>query len=175
MAAIGDILSQPQLPGQGAAPESQEVAEMQAESYLVYTMVSACHRSIDSESVAQIQAGKPLGKEQEERVFKMSTAPPRPTRQEYLLLESVMQEEQARIYAENADMPTLGLPLLGRRGMSRSMQAFYALSVCAALGAVGLWALRDMTRRRSEVPRERTAKSTRRVAKATERLKRKMG
>jgi len=168
-AAVGALINQAAQATTGMA-EMQEFSEEQATNQLLFSMILSCYHSIDSSSVDQIRAGGRLSADEDEAIFKQSASPPRPTRKQFRLLESVMNEQRVKEMSEVNPGDVSGVNILGR-GMSARAKVFYVVVVSVVLVGAVLWAFHRVSRPRQV--RERTTKAMRRVTKAELRLDKK--
>merc|ERR1712066_298073 len=122
-------------------------------------------------SVDQVHAGGQLSANEEEAIFKQSASPLRPTRKQFRLLESVMQEQRLKDMKASNPYDFLGSANILGTGMSVRAKVFYVCLVSVVLLSAGLWAFRRVSRPRPV--RERTAKAMRRAVKAELRLDKK--
>lgn len=155
---------------QAAGPAGEFTAE-QATNQLVFSLTMTCYQKIDKEFVEQIHTGTKLSADAEKHIFELAAAPPRPTRKQFQLLESVMKEEQLRMAQEvDPAMEAGGIGIIGR-GMSGRAQALYLLLVLALFGGLAAYAFPKVL----NPPREkaRTEKMVRKLAKAEMRLDKK--
>merc|ERR1712232_401563 len=155
----------------GLRAQGDRMTEDQATNYLVFSTVMSCYRGIRGELVDAVRGGAHLSKEDEDILFRPPATPPRPTRQQYELLESVIKEEQLRRAKEQEGIRPVNF--VGQ-GMSPMVQAMYASVVGVVVFGAGLWALLRIIRGARPI-RERSEKATRRVARAEQRLKKKSG
>lgn len=165
---VAAMASQALASGKSSGPMDEAMAEEQGNSQMLYSMLITCYYSIEGELAEAVYGGAPVPKESEEELFKNVASPPRPTRRQYRLIESVFKEERDKMMKEmdSGDMPGgMGVP---GRNLTTSQKTFYVLAVLAAIFGGLLWALRRSLREKPA--RERTAKAMRKVEKAELRL-----
>lgn len=169
---ISSLMDQAGSQRQGPSQMSPE----QVESSVVYGMILTCYQSIDGPTMALVESGKDVPKGKIEETFgQIGGPPPRPSRKQYDLLSRVMREQEVRSMQEaGPDAMVYGvsgtlLPPL-RRPITK---AAYVILVAAAFVGASFWAYRRIMNG-ARLPRERTEKAYRKVAKAEERLKKKM-
>lgn len=166
--AIAGLLAQAQAtPTQAGSDFSTE----QAMNQLVFSMTMSCYQSIDVQAVEQVHAEQRLTKEQEDTIFKQSSSPPRPTRKQFRLLESVMKEEQQRRAQEVGPEAIPGEMNIIGSGMSPRAKAAYLLLVLTAFAGGAAYAFPKVLR--GKPPRERTAKMQRKLQKVEMMLEKK--
>merc|ERR1712061_467220 len=87
-AAVGETMQQQALQQQARGSPGQEITEEQAENSFIFALVSLCYHRINAESIARLESGYPLLRPDEDTIFTQSRteAPPRPSRQEFMLL-----------------------------------------------------------------------------------------
>mmetsp|Transcript_22210 Transcript_22210/g.40872 ORF Transcript_22210/g.40872 Transcript_22210/m.40872 type:complete len:229 (+) Transcript_22210:51-737(+) len=155
-AIVGGLRSQPG--GERLSPD-------EALSSLVFAGVLACYRSVETDQAEQLLAGYHLSDEQEEEFFSPTAAPWRPRRDQFEMLEEVMQEESQRRASSRGEMDTINI--LGS-GMSPAVKVAYLSVVIAAFVATLFWAMRRLFTSRyiNPHPRERSAKAERKVEKS---------
>lgn len=166
-AAINGLMAQAsgQATAQGEkASLNAEVGEEQASNFLVFNMALDCYRTADNESVAQHIAGGSMAADKVKAFFKAAQQEaPRPTKAQYILLEKVMNEEQMRVSAAAVEQPPA--PNLSIRGLSAGTQVLYFLAIAGGLVGGG-YVLHRRIFKDHKGMRERTAKATRKVARA---------
>jgi len=169
--AVGSLMAQREAAGAAGADGLPDMTEEQAVNQLLFSMVMSCYAGIDNSSVSKVIDGGRLPPDAEEALFRQSSSPPRPTPQQFKLLESVIEEEQAKLMKEMRpeDMP--GAPGIIGRSMSTRAKVAYVLVVIAGVFGGGLWALKRMMRGRP--PKQRSAKAMRKFAKAMDQLEKK--
>lgn len=168
-ANIASLMSQAASSGR----QSSEMSEDQIINQIVFSMVMSCYQRIDAASVGRVLKGDSLEEGTQEALFKQWAASLRPTKRQFLLLEFVMKEEQARLLREAGpeDMP--GTVNIIGRGMSSWMKVTYLLVVFGVLSSAGYFAIRRVLRQIHRPPRERTAKAMRKVMRAEAKLDKK--
>merc|ERR1711957_296397 len=110
-----------------------EMTEEQATSQVLFGLVIACYNDIDSDSVDHVSEGGHLQPVKQDAVFKQAVNPPRPTPQQYRLIEKVFQEEQVRRSEEMSSEGTDPHGELGVPGFSRLPRRYKALYVLCVL------------------------------------------
>lgn len=134
-------------------------------------MVMSCYAAVDTATVAQILSGGRLPQQREEALLRQRGAPPRPTPQQYRLLEATVREEQERLIKEMRpeDLPG-AVGLIGWAMPPLVKAAYVTMVIAGSFGAV-LWMLRRQLRGGPE--RERVERALRKLEKAAARLERK--
>jgi len=169
---VQKLMTQAQMAAPGQQDVSAELTAEQGTNQLVFGMIMACYHSIDKETVEQVHDGRKLVKAEEEKIFELSETPPRPSRKQYILLESVMKEEQIRM-SQDMQVDPRDIGIVGRK-LPGQAQAVYLLLVVALFGGLAAYAFPKVLRPAREV--ERNTKMARKLAKAEKMLdKKKLG
>lgn len=148
----------------------QPVTEEQAIGQLSMSIVLSCYQNIDQSLVDEVLASKALTEAQKELVFSKWNSGIRPTKELFVLFESVVEEEQLRAakeFEENAMIPST---VLINRYMPSRVKVVYVLAVLIGVFGYGLWSLQRLTR--GPPARERSSKSIRCLEKVEARLER---
>merc|ERR1711862_447895 len=153
-------------------PAGAEAMTMEkAIDQVFFSRVITCYQKIDADTVVRLNTGKRLSKEESDALFE-SEVPPRPSRKQFQLLQSVMQEMQVKRMQElNDEMPG-GIGIIGR-SLTTSQKALYVLLIGVLLVAVLYWVSKRLFTARAPRMRERTDKGMRKVMKAQMRLDKK--
>lgn len=166
-AAMGQMMAQSGQQGGG------DMSEEQATNYVVFTMVMSCYSSINATLVDKIMSGARLPKGVEEDLFAPGASAPRPTRQQYALLEAVVREERLADASTAVPFdPLTGMYTIGQT-MTIRTKALYALAVIVVtFGGILLLYYRIL--KFAAPPKEYSSKSLRKLRSAERSLAKKM-
>lgn len=177
-AMIGQMLGAGQAV-QGMPQQAASMSEEQAAGSVLFSMVISCYYTITQPTVTQLHSGTRPSLELQKELFGQVSTPPRPTRRQYTLLESLTKAEQQKRSEEEMLLmsggelaETGGMGIIGRH-MSKESKTNYlgivGLTIVAIL--LFLWMRlvggRDLAYLKGDrPPRERTAKALKKVLKA---------
>lgn len=162
-----------QMMAQGGQQSGGDMSEEQATNYVVFTMVMSCYSSIGTAQVDTIMSGARLPKTAEEDLFKPGASPPRPTRRQYALLETVVREERLVQSSEAVPFdPLTGMYTIGQT-MTIRTKALYALAVIVVTFG-GILLLYRRILRFAAPAKEYSSKSLRKLRSAERSLAKKM-
>lgn len=162
-----------QMMAQSGQQSGGDMSEEQATNYVVFTMVMSCYSSINTTLVEQIMSGARLPKKVEEDLFAPGASPPRPKRQQYALLETVVREERlAESSAAVPFDPLTGMYVIGQT-MTVRTKALYAFAIIVVtFGGILLLYKRILSF--SGPPKQYSSKSLRKLRSAERSLAKKM-
>eukprot|EP00933_Yihiella_yeosuensis_P059405 TRINITY_DN60656_c0_g1_i1.p1 TRINITY_DN60656_c0_g1~~TRINITY_DN60656_c0_g1_i1.p1 ORF type:complete len:166 (-),score=31.83 TRINITY_DN60656_c0_g1_i1:58-513(-) len=133
----------------------------------MFGLAMTCYGNIDEDSTQKVLNGSPLSAETADVIFKEPTSQIKPTKEQFTLMDEVMQVEQKRILEQMTADDMIGAIGGFHRKMSTPVKALYTLIVLGLLVAGGLWSYERMTREKPT--KERSSKSTRQKNKANDR------